>query len=146
MKKGKGFGKFLCGLAVGAGLGVLFAPASGEKTRKQLKEKLDEIVDYISQIDKDDVKKQLANKVKEIKAELKDLNGEKVAAFAKEQAQNIVDKTDELIKMAKEKAEPVIEKAAIEMRSKAVAILKDAANKLENSQPETNKNKKKNSK
>lgn len=146
MKKGKGLGRFICGVAIGAGLGVLFAPASGEKTRKQLKEKLDEIVDYISQIDKDDVKKQLSNKVKEIKAELKDLNGEKVVAIAKEQAQNIVDKTDELIKMAKEKAEPVIEKAAIEMRSKAVTILKDAANKLEKDQPETNKNKKKNSK
>ena len=41
MSKKGGFGKFLGGIALGAGLGILFAPKSGEETRKILKEKLE---------------------------------------------------------------------------------------------------------
>ena len=41
-KKKKGFGKFLLGAAVGAGIGILFAPKKGSETRRELKEKLDE--------------------------------------------------------------------------------------------------------
>ena len=33
-----GFGKFALGAAIGAGLGLLFAPKSGEEARKELKE------------------------------------------------------------------------------------------------------------
>ena len=40
-KKKKGFGKFLAGALVGAGLGVLFAPKKGSETRKELKLKMD---------------------------------------------------------------------------------------------------------
>ena len=36
--KKSGMGKFLAGLGIGAGLGILFAPKSGEETRKELKE------------------------------------------------------------------------------------------------------------
>lgn len=144
-KKGS-FGKFICGMAIGAGLGILFAPSSGEKTRKQLKKKLDEMIENIKQIDSNEVKNQLSKKVNEIKKELKELNGQKVASIAKEQAQNIVDKADELITMAREKAEPVIEKAAEEIKKKAVMVLKDAANKLEGNQDSTTKAKKKTNK
>ena len=43
MSKKKGFGKFLAGLAVGAGLGVLFAPKKGSETRAELKAKIEEL-------------------------------------------------------------------------------------------------------
>ena len=42
-KNGNGFGKFLTGVAIGVGIGILFAPKSGEETRRELKEKFDEI-------------------------------------------------------------------------------------------------------
>ena len=41
MSKKGGFGKFLGGIALGAGLGILFAPKSGEETRKDLKLKIE---------------------------------------------------------------------------------------------------------
>ena len=41
MNKKKGFGKFLAGALLGAGLGVLFAPKKGSETRQQLKQKFE---------------------------------------------------------------------------------------------------------
>ena len=44
MSKKSGIGKFLLGLGIGAGLGVLFAPKKGSETRAELKQKLDDLV------------------------------------------------------------------------------------------------------
>lgn len=141
MSKKSGFGKFVCGLAIGAGLGILFAPAKGSETRNQLKKKLDEIVDYISNIKAKDVKNALSKKVKEIQKELKELDAEKVKSIAKEKASAIVKKADELINLAKEKAEPVVAKAAEDLKAKAIVVLRNTADKLEDDSKKT-KNKK----
>ena len=39
-EKKNGLGKFLAGAAIGAGLGLLFAPKKGSELRKDLKNKL----------------------------------------------------------------------------------------------------------
>ena len=46
----KGLGKFVAGAAVGVGLGMLFAPKAGEETRRDLKEKFDELLEQIKGI------------------------------------------------------------------------------------------------
>ena len=46
--KKTGLGKFLVGLGIGAGLGMLFAPKSGEESRKELKETIDELKEKYS--------------------------------------------------------------------------------------------------
>ena len=51
-----GFGKFVAGVAVGVGIGVLFAPKSGSETREELKLKMDELIEKAKKIKKEDVK------------------------------------------------------------------------------------------
>lgn len=63
----KGLGKFVAGAAVGAGLGILFAPKKGTEIRKELKEKIDDLLDKIKSLDKEDIQKEFEQKINEIK-------------------------------------------------------------------------------
>ena len=45
----KGFSSFLLGLGVGVGIGMLFAPKSGEETRKIIKDKANEGKEQLKQ-------------------------------------------------------------------------------------------------
>lgn len=130
-KEGNGFGKFLAGAAIGVGLGVLFAPKTGSETRKELKQKFDELVKKIKEIDVDEVKDNFLKKIDEIKEELADLDKEKVISIARERADVIGKKVDELVKETKEKATPVVQKAAEDLKAKTVVVLKETIKKLE---------------
>ncbi len=46
--EGHGFGWFLAGLGLGALLGVLYAPKSGEDTRRQIRDAAEEGRDYVT--------------------------------------------------------------------------------------------------
>ena len=46
-EKKSGLGKFIAGAAIGAGLGILFAPRKGSETRAALKAKMNELVAQI---------------------------------------------------------------------------------------------------
>ena len=133
-KKKRGFGKFLAGAAVGAGLGVLFAPKKGSDTRKELKEKFDELIAKAKNIDLEEVKENIENKIDEIKAELEDLDKEKVLKMAKKKAKQIEEKAEELVNYAIDKGTPVLEKAANAVREKAIDVTKEVLAKLENTE------------
>ena len=129
--KKSGFGKFLLGAAIGATLGILFAPQEGKKTRAQLKKKLDELIEKAKEIDIVEVKETIERKIKEIKEELAELDAEKALSLAKEKAKAIKEKCDELVKIAIEKGTPVLEKAANEAREATIKVLKGTLAKLE---------------
>ena len=132
MSKKRGFGKLLAGVAIGAGLGVLFAPKKGSETRKELKLKIDELIKKAKDIDKEEVKEKIQNKIDEIQEELKDLDKEKALKIAKEKSKVIQKKASDLVKYAKEKGTPILESAADSVREKAIEVTKEVLNKLEN--------------
>lgn len=138
-KNGSGIGKFIAGAAIGAGLALLFAPQDGKTTRKQLKEKFAELAEKVKNIDPEDVKDKIQNKIEEIKNDLADLDGEKVLAIAKDKATKIAKKCDELYTLAKKKATPVIQKAVEDVRISTIKVLNSTVAKLEAAAPEVKK-------
>lgn len=130
-EKKSGLGKFLVGAAVGAGLGVLFAPRKGSETRAILKAKMNDLVEQIKNIDVEEVRKEFNLKVEEIKLAISDLDKEKVLDIAKEKAQQLKDKTQELVDLAIDKGTPILRDAAEEVRLKAIDVTKDVLKKLE---------------
>lgn len=128
----KGAGKFVLGAALGAGLGLLFAPKKGKDLRKDLKVKMDELVNKVKEIDPEELKEDFDKKLEEIKKELEDLDKEKVLKIAKKKGNEIKKKADELVNMAIEKGEPLLKDAAESVRDKAVEVTKDVLTKLEN--------------
>ena len=130
-KKKSGVGKFFLGAAVGAGLGILFAPQKGSDTRKMLKEKMDELIKKAKNIDVEEVKDNIQLKISEIQDELQDLDKEKVLKIAQEKGEQIKDKCQELVQYAIDKGTPVLEKAANEVREKAIDVVKEILAKLE---------------
>ncbi len=130
-KKKSGLGKLFAGVAIGTGLGVLFAPKKGEETRKELKEKIDELINRAKDLDKEEVKETIQNKIEEIQSELADLDKEKVIKIAKKKAAQIQDMAEELVDYAVEKGTPVLEKTANAVREKAIDVTKQVLKKLE---------------
>lgn len=129
-EKKSGLGKFLAGAAVGVGLGVLFAPKSGEETRKDIKKKLDDLVEQAKNIDVEEVKKDIARRVEEIKMELVDLDKEKVLEIAKEKGNELKTKAQELVEVAKAKGTPMLKKTANDILDGVIKISKDTQKKL----------------
>ena len=131
MSKKSGLGKFVLGAAIGAGLGVLFAPKKGSETRAELKEKINDLIVKAKEIDKEEVKAQFLEKVDEFREEISNLDREKVLKIAKKKAAELKEKGQELVDLAVEKGTPILRDAAEEVRLKAVDVTKDVLAKLE---------------
>ena len=130
-KRVNGFAQFIAGVGIGAGLGLLFAPKSGEETRKTLMKKINQFIEEIKKIDVNDVKDEFLTRIEDIRSELEDLDKEKVLKIAKDKSEDIKNKTTELVQLAKDKGTPVLEGIADDVRLKAIDVTKDILKKLE---------------
>ena len=131
MSKKKGFGKFLLGASIGAGLGLLLTKKTGEENRKVLKEKANELLEKAKKIDAGDIAKTVELKVNEIIDEVSNLDKETALKLAKEKSQKLINKSEELLEYVVEKGTPVMEKTATLLRKKIIEITKDTLEKLE---------------
>ena len=131
-EKKSGLGKFLAGAAIGAGLGLLFAPKKGSETRAELKAKIDDLVKQIKKIDLEEVKEEFEVKLENLKAELADLDKEKVLEIAKKKAVELKEKAQDLVQLAVDKGTPILRDMAEEVRLKTIDVTKDVLKKLEN--------------
>lgn len=129
--KKSGLGKFLVGIGLGAGIGMLFAPKSGEALRKDLKIKFDEFVEETKKINLKEVKDEFIKKLDDLKKEIEDLDKEKVLEIARDKSELIKEKSLELLDYAKEKGTPVLERAASNVRNRAIDVTRDVLKKLE---------------
>lgn len=137
------FRSFLTGALVGAGLGILLAPKEGSETRNDLKKSFSLLMDTIKNIDIEETKANLLNKVAEIKDELASIDETTAKELAKEKVEIIKEKCNELIKTAKESNIVVVEKAATEVKTNAVNLLDEFMTEVEKVEKE-NKTEKKN--
>jgi gas vesicle protein len=129
-KKGSGFGKLVIGAGLGAALGLLFAPKSGEETRKDIKKKADELTKKVKEVDLNEVKDELFNEFRELKEEIKNLDMDQAKIIAKDKGDELLEKVQELIEMAKEKGTPIVENSAKELKKRVADYLQNLSNKL----------------
>ncbi len=128
----KGLGKFLAGLAIGAGLGVLFAPKKGSETQKELKQKIEELMERAKETDIDEVKQTIEEKSFALKLMLSELDKETTLKMAKKKAKEIKDLSEEMVNYAVEKGQPVLQKTAEDLKAKALETTKEIIKELEN--------------
>ena len=130
-KKRSGAGKFLLGAGVGIGIGMLLSKKSGEENRKELKKKINDLIEKAKKIDSEEVKKNIEEKIDEILNELKDMDKEKAIKIAKKKAEQIKIKSEELVEYAMDKGPVILEKSAAKVREKAILVTKDILKRLE---------------
>ena len=133
----KGMGKFVLGALVGAGVGMLFAPKKGSETRQDLKNKLDELLVKVKDVDLNDVRDSIEQKINDIKKDLKELDKEKVLEIAKEKGEALKNKAGEVYQLAKEKGTPILENCAKDVKEKTIKVVEELLKKLKE---EDNKN------
>ena len=127
----RGIGKFIAGVGIGVGIGMLFAPKSGEELRAELKVKAEELIKKLKETDFGELRDNLVEKIQNLQAELKDLDKEKVLEIARIKAEQIKKSADDIYKEAVKRGKPVIEKTAKDLKAKTVEVLNDIIKKLE---------------
>lgn len=135
MSQGR-FRSFFTGALVGAGLGILLAPKEGSETRNDLKKSFSLLVDTIKDIDVEESKAFLMNKVKDIRDELSSINSDLAKQAAEEKVEIITEKCDELVSDAREIGAPVVEKVALEVKDGATHLLADFLEELSEAEEE----------
>lgn len=130
-RKSGGLFKFIAGVGIGVGAGMLLAPKKGEELRKDLKKKIDELLNKAKEIDVREVSDDFVKRINELKDEIEDLDKEKALAIAKKKGEELKVKANELLDLAREKGTPVVEKAVEEVRQKAIQVTKEVLKKLE---------------
>ena len=136
------FGRFLSGVLVGIGLGILVAPDKGENTRLELRKSFDKLINTIKDIDIESTKAALINKLAEIESDLTDLDTAKKTDIVKEKTELINQKCDELISVANNTDANMLNDVIKEVKKNTTKLASTVLNSLEESEETPSKTKK----
>ena len=136
------FGRFLSGVLVGIGLGILVAPDKGENTRLELRKSFDKLINTIKDIDIESTKAALINKLAEIESDLTDLDTAKKTDIVKEKTELINQKCDELISVANSTDANMLNDVIKEVKKNTTKLASTVLNSLEESEETPSKTKK----
>ena len=136
------FGRFLSGVLVGIGLGILVAPDKGENTRLELRKSFDKLINTIKDIDIESTKAALINKLAEIESDLTDLDTAKKTDIVKEKTELINQKCDELISVANNTDANMLNDVIKEVKKNTTKLASTVLNSLEESEETQSKTKK----
>jgi gas vesicle protein len=127
----RGLGDLLLGVGIGLGIGLLISPNTGEENRRILKKKGSELIDKAKNIDLNEVKDNLVDEFNKLKETVQDMDMEKAKKFAAKKGEELKDKADELLALAKAKAEPKVEKTVKDLKRNLSDFLQNLSDKLE---------------
>ena len=127
----KGLGKLVLGAGLGASIALLFAPKKGSELRGDIKKKFDEFMKNVDDMTVSEIKDEFTTKVDEIKKGLDELDKETVLKAAKKKGNELKDKANELVELAKEKGTPVLEGIADDLKEKTISVAQEVIDKLE---------------
>lgn len=127
----KGLGKLVLGAGLGASIALLFAPKKGSELRGDIKKKFDEFMKNVDDMTVSEIKDEFTTKVDEIKKGLDELDKETVLKAAKKKGNELKDKANELVELAKEKGTPVLEGIADDLKQKTISVAQGVIDKLE---------------
>jgi gas vesicle protein len=109
-------GHLIVGAAAGFFAGLLLAPKKGDEFREEVKDKIDELYISLRELDVNETKDLIMDRVDEIRFQLETLDKEEVKEFAQEKVELLINKTEELYDLAKEKGVPAAQKIAEDIK------------------------------
>ena len=135
------FSNFLTGALIGAGIGILLAPKEGSKTRNDLKKSFDELCTTVKEINWEEAKQNIADKIDNFKSEWQELDKDEAIASVEEKESIIETTLDEIVDVAaNEKVKTSVNKVKEVTHQIANDVKEDVeANKKEVKKEETKK-------